>query len=47
MTRMERPTATIGAFLAAPSGDAPVAFAEEGVGPAWPPTAASPRTRAR
>ena len=34
MTRMERPTATMAFLLAAAAGDAPVAFAEEGVGPA-------------
>ena len=36
-----------GLLLAAAAGDAPVAFAEEGVGPGRRPTAASPRTRAR
>lgn len=32
MTRMERPTAHDGFLLAAPSGDAPVAFTQERVG---------------
>jgi hypothetical protein len=32
ITRIERPTATIARFLAAPAGDASVALAEEGVG---------------
>jgi hypothetical protein len=34
ITRMERPTATMARFLAAPSGDAPIALAQESVGPA-------------
>jgi len=32
ITKMERPTATMARFFSAPSGDAAVALAEEGVG---------------